>query len=175
MTPRLITTFFLGITLAQPASAQCLKEVFNRWCLGAEITEADTSRARHQFQSGGSTIYSYSDDNEQTAVRIFNGRIENVMRSYKPANRLKFNDLRSSLVNLYGEPKMLRNLPQYVDTEQSMENAINAGRGRITAIWQFDGWGIRLLWFSHDSINLIYQHDAISRERRDKNPNPQGF
>ena len=154
----------------------CLKEVFNRYCLGGPIAAVtEKHQPRHTFNHRGSDVFVFTDDGEDTMVATNQGLIETVSRTYKPGTMLTFTRIKGQLVELYGQPKRDVTLPSYARDASSIETAIAVGRGRVRDSWQQDGWSIVLGWYTDKHISLIYYHDALRKQRRAADPNPSGF
>lgn len=157
------------------AQAQCLKEVFNQFCLGGELTAEQLVGSRYSEIKDGKGSAAFTAEGTLTFVRVFDNKVETIVRAHQPATGLRYTDLKARLINIYGTPKTLRQMPDFATDLSGMELAINTGRGRIMDVWQLDGWSVRLIWNSSKSVDLVYQHDGLVSQRRKANPNPSGL
>ena len=174
---RLAGAALLAVPLLAAAQEPCLKEVFNRYCLGGPIAPVlEAAKPVFKQERGATTVYAFKEGAEEEAfVAAFDGKISAVSRRFKPDTMVTFARVRTQLVELYGQPKRDATLPPYTRGDTAaIENAIAVGRGRVVDQWQREGWRINLAW-DNRGIMLLYSHDALRDARRTADPNPQGF
>lgn len=137
----------------------CVKQVFNRYCLGGDIREnleivapdllADLTKEAEQslsLVSAGKTI----------ELGIENGITVNVTRLEEPGDWINYTAWKVKLVRLYGRGTELSNFPAYAGSRSSRLNAINAGRGHVEFAWEQPGYTVKLTWDHPDHIKLQY-------------------
>lgn len=173
---RILLGLFAAFILSAAARGECLKEVFNRYCLGGPIAAViEQSAPKHQFSSRGGEVFSFQDGSDLTMVTTYEGLIDSVARPYKPGSMLTFGKVRVQLVKLYGKPQRRSRLPDYARSTSDIETAIAIGRGMVVDRWQQEGWRVDLVWTTDKYIDLVYTHDEIYNKRRAANPNPDGL
>ncbi len=158
------------------AQEPCLKEVFNRYCLGGPIAPVlEAGAPVFKQDRGATTYYAFQDGADEALVAAFDGKIATVSRRFNPATMVTFARVRAQLVELYSQPRRNATLPDYTRGDlTAIENAVNVGRGRVSDTWQRDGWRVTLAW-DQRGIMLLYSHDALREARKTADPNPQGF
>lgn len=161
----------LALLFSFPTYAQsgCVKQVFNKYCLGGSIQSVLSTQApTRTAEKGTSTNYVFSDGADRTNVVVVKGRIATVRRQYYPGTQQTFDSLYGQLSGLYGQPKR---------TIGSSNTA-----GRTTDMWDQGAWRVQLLWNEKREIHLIYQHENLQAAKRKAEAtgraitsNPQGF
>jgi hypothetical protein len=148
----------MALILSIPAHAQsdCIKQVFNKYCLGGSIQPLLSTPPVRTSEKSGATLYVFADGAEQTNVTVVKGRIESVWRRYPPGTQQTFDMLSSELRKLYGEP-------QRTGTGTP---GVTQG-GRVTERWDRDGWRVLLVWTNSNDVQLVYHHEALQATRRD--------
>jgi len=163
---------FLGLGLALtglPAAAEpCLKLVFGRYCLGGDMNPllqgAPAPLARET--EGNSLALVFSEDPDQVYVMAFGGRIYKVVRSYRVATQLRFDETYALLREKYGPGEDQSRFPEVASTPGRRLAAIRRGEGRALHIWKpSDAWRIELGWTRELGLSLSYIAPAIEAER----------
>lgn len=162
----------LGLVLAAvPASAvaaqECLKLVFNRWCLGGDSKELAQQQPPAMFQQDGERTASiYYEGGEKDYVLAWRGRIYKVLRQYRIESQLRYEELYGLLRDKYGPGEDRSRFPGYAKTPGRRQIAIRRGEGRAAHVWQVtDSWHIELSWSRELGLALAYIADALDRQQ----------
>lgn len=139
----------------QVARASCLKEVFNKYCLGGDASTLPEPVSREQKEEIETLVY-----HENTIVKVFRKKIAEIFRLYTDMTWIKFQSLRSELESIYGSSQDLSYFPEYANSNESRSTAIRIGKAKASHLWRQKDWRIKLSWFENNSI-LIYQHDEL--------------
>lgn len=165
------TLGWIALAIAIPAQAQsgCVKQVFNKYCLGGSLQPVLSKQAASRTnQKGAATIYVFTDGADQTNVTVVKGKIASVARQYFPGTQQTFDQLRGDLKAIYGEPQRI----------------VGSGKseGRITDLWDQGSWRVSLVWNANKEIRLFYQHEGLQATRRKADAaaahaisNPKGY
>jgi hypothetical protein len=153
---------------AAVASASCVKEVFNNYCLGGTVS--DLPKPLHRDTSGGSDIRLFDDD---IGVFVYQDKIAEVRRIYEDMSWIKYDDITFKLSDLYGSPDDYSSYPGYADDRSSRSTAIRIGEAQAVRAWDQGEWSIRWSWFENNGL-LIYEHEALS-EAMESGLNKEGF
>jgi hypothetical protein len=151
-----------------PASAQsgCVKQVFNKYCLGGEASQllSRNSPVRTTKTKDGATQHVFADGAEQTTVTVVQGRIETVARRHHPGVQATFDQVDRDLRRIYGQP-------------QSVPNA----KGTSVLRWDQGDWRIILTYSNQQgAVVLTYRHEGLQAARNAaksgaQNANPRGY
>jgi hypothetical protein len=153
--------------LSIPAQAQsgCVKEVFNKYCLGGDIqpllnryTPVRTSSAKD-----GAAQYVFADGSEQTTVTAVNGKVETVARRQHPGVQATFDQMERDLIRIYGEPRQR-------DKGSNMRS-----------LWDQGAWRVILTHTpGRGEVALLYRHETLQAARKSQSGysssgNPKGY
>ncbi len=154
---------------------QCLKRVFNHYCLGWDIRQLQRKRPSydHQQSDGERFALVYTEGREKIYVMAYQGLVYKVLRQYQPATLLRYEDLRDSLDLKYGVPEDLSRFPDHARVLASKIGAIRRGEGKAMLVWQPEGeaWRVELSWTREMGLSLAYianQMDQLQRQAREK-------
>ncbi len=161
----------LGLVLASlgaQAAEPCLKLVFGRYCLGGDVNPLlqiqPPPLARET--EGNSLALVFSEDVDQIYVLAFGGRIYKVLRSYRVATQLRYDEMYALLREKYGPGEDRSRFPDYASTPGRRLASIRRGEGRALHVWKpADNWHIELTWTRELGLSLAYIADAIEAER----------
>lgn len=162
----------LLLVLAAPgarADDACFKLVFGRYCLGGDVTALSPQWGQPSFrESEGDRVgLVYQDGPEQLYVLAFRGRIYKVVRRYRAATQLRYDDIYSALRQKYGEGEDRSLFPPYATTPARRLGSIRRGDGRAVSYWQpAPGWSIELSWTREMDIALAYIATELDQEQR---------
>ncbi|MCB1754911.1 MAG: hypothetical protein KDJ38_05290 [Gammaproteobacteria bacterium] len=152
--------FILAWLPAQALLArECVKVVFNRYCLGGE-TATDIERLptppEVSQNDQGDTIYRFIEDGKTVLLSARNGITTAITRHEQPGGWINYTAWKVKLVRLYGRGIDLSNFPRYASSRSSRLNAINAGRGHAEFEWEQPDFKVALIWDNADFIKLQY-------------------
>lgn len=162
----------LGLAFAPrgPAAEDpCLKLVFGRYCLGADVNPLlqGTPKPLAREADGNSLALVFPEDPDQIYVLAFGGRIYKVVRSYRVATQLRFDELYALLREKYGPGEDKSRFPEQATTPGRRLASIRRGEGRALHVWHpADTWHIELGWTRELGLSLAYIADAIEAERQ---------
>mgnify|MGYP005857832197 CR=1 FL=1 len=161
----------LGIAgVCPPVAAEdpCLKLVFGRYCLGGDVNpllQANPQPLARQTE-GNSLALVFPEDPDELYVLAFGGRIYKVVRSYRAATQLRFDELYALLREKYGPGEDQSRFPEQACTPGRRLASIRRGEGRALQVWKpSDAWHIELSWTRELGLSLAYIADAIEAER----------
>jgi hypothetical protein len=94
----------LGAPRVGAAEDPCLKLVFGRYCLGGDVNPLlqSTPQPLARETEGNSLALVFPEDVDQIYVLAFGGRIYKVVRSYRVATQLRFDEIYALLREKYG-------------------------------------------------------------------------
>ncbi len=150
------TVFLSPSTLAQA----CVKQVFNRYCLGATPGSLSISAEQISAQNG-TVVYRVRDEKKHLELSTHNNQISAVARREAPGSWLNFTHWKAKLIRLYGQGETLGQFPDYATSRSSRLNAINAGKGFAHIRWQRGEWSVALIWDHRDYIILRYALNTL--------------
>lgn len=168
----LLVWLLLGGAWAPPyagAADPCLKLVFGRYCLGGDVNPLlqMTPKPLARETEGKSLALVFPEDLDQVYVLAFGGRIYKVVRSYRVATQLRFDELYTLLREKYGPGEDQSRFPEQATTPGRRLASIRRGEGRALHVWQpSDTWHIELAWTREMGLSLAYIFGAIDAERR---------
>lgn len=168
------TLLFLvfGLTLTPPhgvAQDPCLKLVFGRYCLGGDVNPLlqMTPKPLARETEGNSLALVFPEDVDQIYVLAFGGRIYKVVRGYRVATQLRFDEIYALLREKYGPGEDQSRFPEQATTAGRRLASIRRGEGRALHVWHpADTWHIELAWTREFGLTLAYIADAIEAERQ---------
>jgi hypothetical protein len=165
----LAAVLLIGSPLPIPAAtdAECLKRVFNRHCLGGDIGAA---ARRHppvlHHVAGERTALVYDDGPEPVYVLGWRGTVYKVVRRYRVASRLRYDELRGLLQGKYGGGRDRSRFAPSADTPGRRRIAIRRGEGRAAHHWRGgEDWRIELSWTRELGLALAYIADDLDRQQ----------
>jgi len=168
----LLALFFAtGLALAPlgaHADNPCLKLVFGRYCLGGDVNPLLQSQPPPLAREteGNSLALVFGEDVDQIYVLAFDGRIYKVLRSYRVATQLRYDEMYGLLRDKYGPGEDRSRFPEYASTPGRRLASIRRGEGRALHVWKpADNWHIELTWTRELGLSLAYIADAIEAER----------
>ena len=172
--PRLrLGAILIGLLLAPLggyAEEDCLKLVFNRYCLGGDVNQSLRKNPQPLIQQpqGERLALIYPENRERIYVLAFRGRIYKVLRRYRHATQLKYEELYALLREKYGLGEDRSEFPEYARNAASRLGAIRRGEGRATHVWepQDAAWHIELDWTREMGLTLAYIANALDEQQR---------
>ena len=166
---RWLAALFLFMPAAASADDVCLKLVFDRYCLGGELDQllrqgpkpygeqTDGSHRALVFQEGPELVY----------VLAFHSRIYKVVRRYRTATQLRYDDLYGLLRSKYGSGEDRSQFPPYASTASRRLGSIRRGDGRAIHVWEPDAaWHVELTWTREMDIAVAFVASALDAEQR---------
>lgn len=151
------------------AEDPCLKLVFGRYCLGGDVNPLlqSTPPPLARETDGNSLALVFPEDVDQIYVLAFGGRIYKVVRSYRVATQLRFDEVYALLREKYGPGEDKSRFPEQATTSGRRLASIRRGEGRALHVWRpADTWHIELGWTRELGLSLAYIADAIEAERQ---------
>ena len=157
--------------LAAPSFAQepCLKLVFGLYCLGGDVNPLlrETPKPVLQQKDGERLALVYTDGRERLYVMAFRSRIYKVLKRYRTATQLKYEDLYAILRNKYGAGEDRSRFPDYAINPAGKLGSIRRGEGRAVHFWKVDpAWSVELAWTREMGLALSYIATDINAEQR---------
>lgn len=152
----------------QAAPDSCLKLVFGRYCLGADVGPLLQAQPQPltRLTEGNSLAVVFPDEVDQIYVMAYRGRIYKVVRAYRVATQLRYDDLYGLLKDKYGPGEDQSRFPEYASTSGRRLAAIRRGEGRAVHVWKpSDAWHIELTWTRELGLALAYVADALDAQR----------
>jgi hypothetical protein len=169
---RLMTLLLLMVLhlFASPSLSEeaCLKQVFNRFCLDGDINELLQRQPKplHQQAEGELQAAIYYIGREQVYVMAFRQRIYKVVRRYRPATHLRFQELKALLMDKYGAGEEQSRYPPYVESRTARIAAIRRGEGKAAMLWRpSEQWSVELSWTREMGVALSYIATQLDQQR----------
>jgi hypothetical protein len=160
----------LLLPLAGYPDQTCLKLVFNRYCLGGDVNQwlHTNPQPLVRHPQGERLALIYPENRERVYVLAFRGQIYKVLRRYRQATQLKYEDLYALLRDKYGLGEDRSEFPEYALNAASRLGAIRRGEGRATHVWepQDAPWHIELNWTREMGLTLAYIADALDEQQQ---------
>lgn len=168
----LLASVALSLVLASLgafATEPCLKLVFGRYCLGGDVNPLLQTQppplARETEDNSLALVF--AEDIDQVYVLAFGGRIYKVLRSYRMATQLRYDEMYALLREKYGPGEDRSRFPDYASTAGRRLASIRRGEGRALHLWKpADNWHIELTWTREMGLSVAYIADAIEAERQ---------
>lgn len=172
----LTVALFASLSLNTAVNAEeCVKQVFNEYCLGGRI---ETALERHtpvsDFTTRGKRLTAFGTPTNGYLLGSHAGKIMTVSKIQQNPAYEDYSALLRKLTELYGESKTRKKLPSYAEDPNSIEIAMRAGRGTIVHIWDQGEWDAALIW-GRAGLSLRYTDHAAEKEYQTANPNPDGL
>ncbi|TVQ87960.1 MAG: hypothetical protein EA400_10000 [Chromatiaceae bacterium] len=155
-----------SLTQAQ-AQEPCLKLVFNRFCLGGDSTLLLQREPPVLRQDDGERMaLVYYDGSDSLYVLAWRTRIYKVVRSYRIASQLRFDELYRLLRDKYGPGEDRSRFSPAANTPGRRQIAIRRGEGQAVQAWPLaEGWRIELSWTRELGLALSYVADDLDRQQ----------
>ncbi len=137
----------------------CIKKVFNRYCLGGDIEDSLAGIATEPKVlelDNNQILYTLDTNGKTLRITSENSIVQRVVREEKPGGWINYTAWKVKLIRLYGRGKDLSSFPPYASSRSSRLNAINAGRGSAEFRWDQDGYSIALVWKNPGFLELQY-------------------
>ena len=152
------------------AEEQCLKVVFNQYCLGGDIRQLQRQKPQfiHQQREGERFALIYGEGRERIYILSYQNRIYKIVRKYQPATRLNYLDLKELLTSKYGVPDDSSQYPERAKGLASRIGAIRRGEGQALLTWRPPGqeWYLQLGWNREMGLNLAYIVDRLDGKQQ---------
>jgi hypothetical protein len=166
----LLAASLLAAVVVQPAMAQqpCLKLVFNRYCLGGDVNVMAQQLPPALRQDQGDRVaLIYYEGRERIYVLAWRGRIYKVLRAYRIASQLHYEELYQLLREKYGDGEDRSSFPSSARTPGRKQIAIRRGEGEAAHVWQTaEGWHMELSWTREIGLALAYIADDLNQAQR---------
>ena len=138
---RWLVWWLFGLLLGpSPVLAQetCLKRVFDRYCLGGDVNQLLRQGAQPELKhaEGEHLAYIFREGPERIYVLSFRSRIYKVLRRYRSATQLKYDDLYALLRAKYGPGEDRSRFPPYATTASRKLGSIPRGDGQAVHHWK---------------------------------------
>jgi len=160
-----LAVWLLLAGLPAHAAEDCLKLVFDQYCLGGDINSLmrQNTGMLHKQHEGDRLAVIYPEGRDLVYVLGYKGRIYKVVRKFATETQLKYDDLLAILDDKYGPSSDLSQFPAYVRSQASKIGAIRRGDGRSIHGWRPAGqqWHIRLSWTREMGLSLEYIADTL--------------
>jgi hypothetical protein len=164
----LVPMLFWATGVAKAADA-CLTLVFERYCLGADLTAVLKQGPPPVIQQteGERRALVYQAGPERVYVLGYRNAIYKVVRRYRGATQLRFDELYQALRARYGAGEDRSEFPTYADTSGRRQAAIRRGDGRAVHAWvPSETWHVELSWTREMGISVAYVATALDAEQR---------
>jgi len=158
------------------AQENCLKQVFNRYCLGGDYNAQLRKRPMpmHRQGEGDRQAAVYLEGRGRVYVMAHAGRIYKVVKESRPATQLHFDELSSQLSEKYGQATDRSRFPFHAKSRSSRIVAIRRGEAQALQEWRPEpGWRIELSWTREMGVALTYIANEL--EARFKQALEQGL
>lgn len=164
-----ILVLLLAVFAPQTGVAQpdCLKLVFHRYCLGGDIEQTARQLPPGMRQDRGERIaLIYHEGSERDYVLAWRGRLYKVVRVYRAASQLRYEELYRLLREKYGEGANHSYFPSTSRSPGRKQIAIRRGEGYAMHVWPLaQGWHPQLSWTRELGLALAYIADDLDREQ----------
>ncbi len=154
---------------AAPAAAQdgCLKQVFNRYCLGGDVTPLMQQQPAVTQNDGERLALIFYHGPDRVYVLAFRGRIYKVLRQYRTTTQLRFDELYGVLREKYGPGEDRSRFPGYATNPGRKQSAIRRGEGLAKHVWEPSAdWTIELAWTRELGLALAYVAVELERQQQ---------
>jgi hypothetical protein len=158
----------LGLALAPQAGAAepCLKLVFGSYCLGGDVNPLAQRQPLGRETEGDSLALVFQEELDQVYVLAYKARIYKVLRAYRVATQLRFDELYNLLKEKYGPGEDRSRFPEYATSPSRRIASIRRGEGQATHVWKpSEAWHIELSWTRELGLAVAYIADTIEAER----------
>ena len=97
----------------------------------------------------------------------FRDRIYKVLRRYRGASQLRYEDLHGLLRSKYGPGEDRSSFPPYAKTASRRLGSIRRGDGRAVHHWKAaEDWYIELSWTREMGLSLAYVASELNNEQK---------
>jgi hypothetical protein len=161
----------LLLLIAAGASAQepCLKPVFGRFCLGGDLDTVlrQSPQPLIQQSDGERRALVYQEGPERVYVLAFRNAIYKVVRRYRAATQLRYEELYQVLRGKYGPGEDRSHFAASADTAGRRQAAIRRGEGRAVHHWKAaEDWEVELSWTREMGLSLAYIATALDARQQ---------
>lgn len=164
----LLVALLLGPSLSL-AGESCLKLVFERYCLGGDVNALLREGPQPQYEraEGDRLAYILPEGPERIYVLSFRGSIYKVLRRYRTATQLRYEDLYALLSGKYGPGEDRSRFPPYATTASRKLGSIRRGDGRAVHHWKpAEEWFVDLTWTREMGLSLAYVATDLNNEQK---------
>lgn len=165
----LLISGLLVVPFHVAAQESCHKQVFERYCLGGDVNLLLRQGPKPQYKraEGERLAYIFNEGPERIYVLAFRGRIYKILRRYRGATQLRYEDLYASLRGKYGPGEDRSSFPSYATTASRKLGSIRRGDGRAVHYWKAaEGWFIELSWTREMGLSLAYVARDLNDEQK---------
>ncbi len=151
------------------AQTACLKQVFERYCLGGDFNALlqQTPAPLFTQQDGERHAAIYTGVRGRHYVMSFRGRIYKVLKEDRPSTELHFNDMKALLSVKYGQPEDRGRFPHYSVSRGARIVAIRRGEAKAAMVWRPEAaWYVELSWTRELGVALSYVAEELDAQRR---------
>jgi hypothetical protein len=167
------TVALAGLMFASPSMGDCIRTVFEHYCLGGSFSQLIRERPSDWAPviDGDRRGVVYRSERGLIYVMAYQDHIYKILRTYEPANQVTFKELRRHLQEKYGPPVDQSAFPDYVRNIAGKIGAVRRGEGELQLLWQLSGeaWHIELCWTRKPGLSIAYlanELDAAQRKAR---------
>lgn len=156
-----------GSALAQ--QQPCLKPVFGQFCLGGDASAPLRSGTQPLIQQsdGERRALVFQDGPERVYVLSFRNLIYKVVRRYRAATQLRYEELYQVLRQKYGPGEDRSSFPATADTAGRRQATIRRGEGRAVHYWKAaDDWHVELSWTREMGLALAYVATVLDDQQQ---------
>lgn len=165
----LAALLLLGV-IGAGAEEPCIKRVFGSYCLGGDVTallRAGPPQPLFQEAKGERLALVFSDGAEWVYVVAFRDTIYKVVRRYRAATQLRYEELYDLLSGKYGPGEDRSSFPAYATTAARKQSSIRRGEGQAIHAWKpADTWHIELTWTREMGLALAYLATALDEQQK---------
>jgi hypothetical protein len=157
------------LSVAPPSVGQetCLKLVFGRYCLGGDVGALAARQPMVRQNDGERVALVFPEGPERVYVLSFRNQIYKVVRRYRTATQLKFDDLYALLRSKYGDGEDRSRFPPSATAPGRRLISIRRGEGRAFHYWKpADDWHIELTWTRELGLALAYVATSIDGQQQ---------
>ncbi|MET0067789.1 MAG: hypothetical protein ABW076_15700 [Candidatus Thiodiazotropha sp.] len=164
------TLALAGLLFAAPSRGECIRVVFDQFCLGGSFSQLLRERPAEYkpVTEGERRGVVYRADRELIYVMAYRDHIYKILHTYEPVNQVTFKELRRHLQEKYGAPVDQGNFPEYVRNMAGKIGAIRRGEGEMRWVWTLpsEPWRIELGWARKPGISIAYLANELDSEQR---------
>ncbi|MGD2116751.1 MAG: hypothetical protein PVG66_00185 [Chromatiales bacterium] len=154
-----------SVTMAEESA--CLKRVFNQFCLAGDINQLMQQRPDFYARQtlGDKLGVTYGDGQSRIFVMAYKNRIYKVAQRFRPATRMRFEDIKMLLEGKYGQAQDLSRFPEDAENTAAKIGAVYRGEARMQFQWQPEKeWLVTLQWDRESGLNLYYSAAELQAE-----------
>ncbi|MEI6412730.1 MAG: hypothetical protein WCP34_00520 [Pseudomonadota bacterium] len=156
----LLGTLIAVLWPATGRAEECLKQVFNRFCLGGDARALAAQQPPElRIPEGERLGLVYSDGLGRLFVMSQQERIYKVLRQYRDEGLHQFEEVRDAVSAKYGPAEDHSQFPPELPPALANRvGAIRRGEARILMVWkpQAEPWRLELIWARESGITLAY-------------------